>query len=507
MEGDFLTILKEKDIKHKLKYMYNGEYELVGSYKGMGKPITLKHKICETVYTRRKANMFFNENEGLCPKCNIKRSKRRNYKKISEEEFKKEIKNEDPNYEYISDYKNKSHEKFKIKHLSCGNEYYVSPHDFFGKRKRRCPNCANNKRGPRKDSNYLEDILKITPYGNGDEFKWLENYNQNNKERLLIQHQCGETQRVMPNTVQYYGISCPKCQMYGKSLEEKEIVKFIKENYNGKINENYKDKYEIDIFLPEFNLGIEYNGFYWHSDKFKDKNYHLKKHDYFKEKGIEIFFIYSNDWIDKKEIIKNRILNKIGKTKNRLYARKLKLDLYNVNTNEEKLFLNSNHIQGYAISSYKFALRDGDEIVSLLTFIKKRNNVNSSKNDRIELLRYATKKDYSIVGGFSRLLKHAEDFLKNEGYNYIFSYAYKDYSSGNLYFKNNFKLINETKPSYFYVYKNKKENRYKFRKSELKKNFPEYYNESKTEIQIADSIPQLFRVWNCGNYVFEKRIN
>jgi hypothetical protein len=41
---------------------------------------------------------------------------------------------------------------------------------------------------------------------------------------------------------------------------------------------------EIDIYLPELKLGFEFNGLYWHSNKFKEKNYHLNKTDWFKEK-------------------------------------------------------------------------------------------------------------------------------------------------------------------------------------------------------------------------------
>ncbi len=29
---------------------------------------------------------------------------------------------------------------------------------------------------------------------------------------------------------------------------------------------------EIDIFLPDYKIGIECDGIYWHSEKFKDKN-------------------------------------------------------------------------------------------------------------------------------------------------------------------------------------------------------------------------------------------
>ena len=34
---------------------------------------------------------------------------------------------------------------------------------------------------------------------------------------------------------------------------------------------------EIDMFCYEYNIGIEFNGSYWHSDLKKDKMYHMSK--------------------------------------------------------------------------------------------------------------------------------------------------------------------------------------------------------------------------------------
>jgi hypothetical protein len=56
------------------------------------------------------------------------------------------------------------------------------------------------------------------------------------------------------------------------------VVDFIKSIYNGKIITNnrkiLKGK-ELDIYLPDEKLAIEFDGIYWHS--LKDENYHLNK--------------------------------------------------------------------------------------------------------------------------------------------------------------------------------------------------------------------------------------
>lgn len=62
--------------------------------------------------------------------------------------------------------------------------------------------------------------------------------------------------------------------------------------------------YEIDVYYPDFKLGFEYQGIYWHKDDDKD----IKKRTILKEKGINIIYIYENtrDYIND---IKKQLLN------------------------------------------------------------------------------------------------------------------------------------------------------------------------------------------------------
>jgi hypothetical protein len=58
------------------------------------------------------------------------------------------------------------------------------------------------------------------------------------------------------------------------SMKENMFLKFIKSVYVGDIIRGYRDgRLEIDIYLPELKLGFEFNGIWWHSDKYKDKWY------------------------------------------------------------------------------------------------------------------------------------------------------------------------------------------------------------------------------------------
>ena len=73
-------------------------------------------------------------------------------------------------------------------------------------------------------------------------------------------------------------------------------------------------------------------------------------------------------------------------------------------------FLESNHRQGSVTSSVGLGLYTGSgELVSLMTFGKMRSTIGSSKSDSadiVELVRFCNLKNYSVVGGASKLFKH-----------------------------------------------------------------------------------------------------
>ena len=76
-----------------------------------------------------------------------------------------------------------------------------------------------------------------------------------------------------------------------RSIKEEELLKFIQSVYGGEIVKSYRDKFEIDIYLPQMNLGFEFNGLRWHSSEYRENDYHLEKTRYFSERGIRIVHI------------------------------------------------------------------------------------------------------------------------------------------------------------------------------------------------------------------------
>ena len=67
-------------------------------------------------------------------------------------------------------------------------------------------------------------------------------------------------------------------------------------------NQNGRKCYlEIDLYAKEYNIGIEFNGVYWHRVQRKNKHFHMKKSKMAEDKGIFIFHVYEFEWVESKD--------------------------------------------------------------------------------------------------------------------------------------------------------------------------------------------------------------
>ncbi|MFW6281854.1 MAG: hypothetical protein ACOC1O_03555 [bacterium] len=289
---------------------------------------------------------------------------------------------------------------------------------------------------------------------------------------------------------------CSKCSAVFSNVE-KELFEFIEENYKGTTKTNDKSiihPYELDIYIPELKLAFEFNGLYWHNENFVEKNYHLNKTELCESKGIHLIHIYEDDWKFKKDIVKSRILNLLGKSK-KIYARKCLIK--EVTFKEAKEFLNENHLQGFCVSKIRLGLYYDNELVSLMTFGKLRKNLGqNSKEGSWELLRFCNKLNYTVIGSANKLFKY---FIKEFNSKGVISYADRSWTMNNgntLYDKLGFKFIKTTHPNYYYINNNNmRMNRFLFRKSELIKMG---FDKNKTEHEIMLE-RKMYRVYDSGS--------
>lgn len=294
------------------------------------------------------------------------------------------------------------------------------------------------------------------------------------------------------------GEDCPKCSNTGPSRSEQEVYSYINNIISAEqSNRNILKGKELDIYIPSKKLAIEFNGLYWHSDEFKKDTYHINKTKQCEKENINLIHIFEDEWSNKKEIVKSRLSNILGNTLNKIYARKT--EIKQVPTSQAMQFLEESHIQGKVGGKVKLGLYYDNELVSLMTFGKLRKNLGSNHKDgHWELLRFCNKLNTTVVGGFSKLLKH---FQKSFKWVNIVSYADLRWSQGNVYFKNGFQEEGRSFPSYFYFNTKEKvrKTRFKFRKSELVK---QGFDPNKTERQIMKERGFL-RIYDCGTIKFK----
>lgn len=182
-------------------------------------------------------------------------------------------------------------------------------------------------------------------------------------------------------------------QYYNKSLGEKSSVR-------------------PDYVDFEHKLIIEADGLYWHFEKREGNNFkasHGVKKDYHYEKRLTYntlgykFLAFSEREINEKpEIVSSIIRNKLGKTENKVAARKCELKQLDIQTSNA--FFESNHLMGKG-SGKTYALMYEGEVVCALRFVQ--------KDTEIHISRFACKNNTSVVGGYSRLLKQLRKFDKS----------------------------------------------------------------------------------------------
>jgi hypothetical protein len=252
---------------------------------------------------------------------------------------------------------------------------------------------------------------------------------------------------------------------------------------------------EVDILNDNIKLGIEYNGLTFHSDKYRDRKYHISKLKEVERNGYRLIYIWEDWWLRKNEIIKSMLTVLLKRVDTKIYARKC--EVKEIDDITAKTFLNKTHIQGGCVSKVRLGLFHDNELVSVMTFGKLRRVVgHTSKDNHWELLRFSSELNTIVCGGASKLLNY---FTMNYNPVYILSYANRDWSVGNLYNTLGFNFVKHTEPGYFYAKGKRRFNRFQFTKHKL---ISMGYDANKSESEIMD-MNGYMKIWDTGNSKFE----
>jgi hypothetical protein len=308
----------------------------------------------------------------------------------------------------------------------------------------------------------------------GNDYKIIS---YNNLECNILHLECNNTftihNKLLSERIIHKRVICNNCNKKSCSQEELQIEDFLK-TLGIKFEKNNRNKikpFEIDFFFSDKNIGIEYNRLFFHSSKFKDKNYHYQKYRLAKDNNIDLIQIPSNYFLQKREITENFIKVRLGITHNfiKIQARKCKINL--VPVKEQREFLNNNHFLGYTQSTVTIGLYCDRNLVQLISF-KRFNNY-------WELNRLCTKNNTLVIGGIRRLFKY---FVKNYAPKNIITYNDVSLFKGDIYEKLGFNLVHLSRPNYCYT-----DGEIMISKQSLRKNEKELAKKN-----------CLYKYYNCG---------
>lgn len=214
---------------------------------------------------------------------------------------------------------------------------------------RKCPICTNQK--VLKGYNDLETVF---PYLLKE---WNYEKNDVSPDEIIARSgkkywwicELGHEWKTSP-LERSYGRGCPTCSSERSvSVGEKTILYYIQQNYSGKIIPNYRSEIiknkELDIYLPDLNIGLEYDGVYFHTNKKRD----LEKDKICKNIGIKVFHIA--ECRDYNKIENNYIYYNVNNESNLEWAIESVLD-YLVDNKKVNVDISRDRISIYNLLEY-----------------------------------------------------------------------------------------------------------------------------------------------------------
>jgi hypothetical protein len=313
---------------------------------------------------------------------------------------------------------------------------------------------------------------------------------------------CNECSNQFSITRQYFSESkwrediCPICRPQPvKSQAEIELLTWIRSVVPTETvlsgNRSKIFPFELDMYLPERNLALEYCGLYWHSElQGKLKDYHKNKKDLCEAQGITLITIFEDEWLLLTDIVKSRIKNLLGRCNVKIAARKCIVKEIGAKTARD--FCNENHIQGSGAGKIRLGLYYEDALIQVATFSQPNISKGSRNSDKWvwELSRLCSLNYYQITGGAGKLFKY---FVSHYSPKSVISYCDLRWNKGNVYQQLGYKLVSSGTPNYWYF---KLPSLKRVHRFSLRKNSQD--NPQLTEWENRKS-QGWNRIWDCGS--------
>jgi len=358
---------------------------------------------------------------------------------------------------------------------------------------------------------FKHTIKSVGEYVNMFGYELISETYKDNKSHILLMCPNGHKWKTNFHNFKDNGARCLHCYLENNytSKPEQKLVDYFVENYpDTKFIHNDRTQIpplELDLYFPDYKLGVEVCGLYWHSEISggKKKSYHYDKMIKCYDKNIRLITIFEDEIRDKFDVVISRILQALNLTSSKIYARKC--EVKELDSKLANKFFENNHIQGASGSKKRWGLFYKDELIQVLT-VGSISRMHAGKlkynpDARIlELKRFASLLGVSIVGGAGKLFSRAKKYALDEGFTHIKSYCDTRYSNpfNPVYEILGFKKISYTKYTPHYI-----KGGMRYRNQGLRKT-PEERLTGLTEWELRQA-QGYDRIWDTGHitYLYE----
>ena len=348
-----------------------------------------------------------------------------------------------------------------------------------------CPACGRSN-AAQKLADSANDFILAARRVHGDRYDYSQVRYANNLTgvEIVCPSHGAFTQRPANHIHKAYG--CPRCGDGQRvSIGEQSLFEYVK-SLCPDAQQSNRDilggRFEIDILIPSLNIGIEFNGLFWHSEaRGKSLNYHQEKSDLGLESGVRILHIWEDEWRDDHVRIKGYLRRQLNAPTTRINARQC--TVLKTTGGEQRDFLDTNHLQGFR-GGGGWALLHQGEVVAVAILA-----VNQAKE--LELMRWCVKQDVVVVGGFTKVMSRVQEV--------VVSYCDTAKYSGAGYLGAGWELVSKTAPMVYYTNGVVRHGRHRFQKARLVKLVG---NNTGTERELAAELG-FFRIGGCAQIKFK----
>lgn len=289
---------------------------------------------------------------------------------------------------------------------------------------------------------------------------------------------------------------CPECfKAMRSSKAESILAEYIRTIYSGQVTTSDRKVLgglELDVYLPDIKTAIEYNGTYFHSEKFKDSDYHKNKLDRCAAAGVRLINVWEDDYRDNRELVHSMLAHKLGVSQQRRVSGN-KTTVLQITNKEAFPFLNANHIQGQASGTYYLGLKEKSSDLLVAVMVLKRTK------DILSLERYATAA--IVMGGQSKILSYVD---KNIPYETMITFADNSISDGKLYTGTGWVADKVLPPDYRYLVNNRREHKFGYRLKRFREDPALKFEEGLSEKGLAE-LNGMLRIWDHGKVRYTRQ--